>query len=169
MSHMKPLYDGQGVLVQWWDRCESLIVPYVPPLFLCRPSTIFTNVFIQLSTPTTTQTLICYSATTPRATSKATSRSRAPSTSHGGRSTANYRMLRIPSSSASGTSRPVWRPHTGTREISTMIFSPARIGSGRDGARSGISRRSITITCLIAVLRMRLALRLADSWIEPIS
>ena len=33
MSHMKPLYDEQGDLVQWWDRRESLIVPSVPPLF----------------------------------------------------------------------------------------------------------------------------------------
>ena len=139
------------------------------PPFLCRPSTKFINVLIQPSRATMTQTLPIYSAETPRATSEATSMSRAPSTSHGRRSTANYRMLRIPSSSARGTSRPVWRPRTRTREFSTIIFSPGRDGSGRDGPRSGLTRRSITITCLIAVLRMRLALRLAYSWIETIS
>lgn len=34
MSHMKPLYNEEGVLVQWYDRCESLIVLSVPPFSL---------------------------------------------------------------------------------------------------------------------------------------
>lgn len=164
---MKPLYNEQGDLVQWYDRGESLIIPFVPrnPLFLfCRTSLVVTNVFTQPQGAMKMQILsYCY-ATTPRATSKATSRSRPASTSHGKRSTAYYRMLRIPSSSVSGTSRPAWRPDTGIRETSTIITSPRRVGFGRDGPRSGILHRSITITCLIAVLRMRLALSLANSW-----
>ena len=37
MSHMEPIYNDQGSVVEWYDKCESFIVLSVPLRFLYMP------------------------------------------------------------------------------------------------------------------------------------